>query len=69
MRKQGHAEKAEQHPDNYFGHATLAIARGQLMKVLHDYAFVLENGLVSDDGGHRIETIKDEIRAVSCDSI
>lgn len=61
------SKNLKKHPDNYLSSANLGIAKGEALKVLYEYAFILENKPADKIDKVKVKKIKAQVEKVlSC---
>lgn len=55
------------YPNNYLSAATLAIVKGEVIKVLYEYAFILENRPVDQIDKEKIKKIRGKMEKILSD--
>ena len=57
-------KNAKKYPDNYLCVVDVSIAKGEVMKVLYEHAFILENKPKKDRDERRIEKVRSHIKDI-----
>ena len=57
-------KNSNEHPDNHFSAANLAKARGEVMKVLYEQAFIAENKPEEEQDTTQVEKVRSKIQEI-----